>query len=132
MRDLRSEPGRDFFPRPAKRGEGGERRRREPGEGHPMRGPQRPKVRLERRLRRQSTDAETKLWFALRDRRLAGFKFVRQAPLGPYVVDVLCREGKLVIEVDGGQHAENSRDRIRDEYLRSDGFRVLRFWNSDV
>src|SRR6266704_4103660 len=82
-------------------------------------------VRAVRRLRRQSTDAETKLWFALRDRRLAGFKFVRQAPLGPYVVDFLCREGKLVIEVDGGQHAENSRDRIRDEYLRSDGFRVL-------
>ena len=97
-----------------------------------MRGADDRTVRAVRRLRRQSTDAETKLWFALRDRRLAGFKFVRQAPLGPYVVDFLCREGKLVIEVDGGQHAENSRDRIRDEYLRSDGFRVLRFWNSDV
>src|SRR5439155_12946019 len=112
-RDLRSEPGRDFFPRPAKRGEGGERRRREPGEGHPMRGPQRPKVRLERRLRRQPTNAETKLWFALRDRRLAGFKFVRQEAIGSYVVDFVCREKKLIIEVDGGQHADNPRDHAR-------------------
>ena len=97
-----------------------------------MRGPDRKTVRAVRRLRGQSTDSETKLWFALRDRRLAGFKFVRQAPIGPYVVDFLCREKKLVIEVDGGQHAESARDRVRDEYLRGDGFHVLRFWNSDV
>ena len=59
--------------------------------GRPMRGPQRGKVRLERRLRRQATGAETKLWFSLRDRRLGGFKFVRQDAIGPYVVDFVCR-----------------------------------------
>jgi very-short-patch-repair endonuclease len=97
-----------------------------------MRGPQKRTVRLERRLRRQSTDAETRLWFALRDRRLGGFKFVRQEAIGPYIVDFVCRERKLIIEVDGGQHAENARDRVRDDVLTAGGYRVLRFWNSDV
>jgi very-short-patch-repair endonuclease len=97
-----------------------------------MRGPQRGKVRLERRLRRQATDAETKLWFSLRDRRLGGFKFVRQDAIGPYVVDFVCRDKKLVVEVDGGQHADNPRDRARDAALSADGYQVLRFWNSDV
>ena len=97
-----------------------------------MRGPQRGKVRLERRLRRQATDAETKLWFALRDRRLGGFKFVRQEAIGSYVVDFVCREKGLVVEVDGGQHADNPRDRARDAALRAAGYRVLRFWNSDI
>jgi very-short-patch-repair endonuclease len=73
-----------------------------------------------------------KIWFAVRDRRLAGFKFVRQEPIGRYVVDLVCRDRKLVIEVDGGQHAEGARDRIRDAYLTSEGYRVLRFWNTDV
>jgi len=100
--------------------------------GRPMRGPQRGKVRLERRLRRQATDAETKLWFSLRDRRLGGFKFVRQDAIGPYVVDFVCRDKKLVVEVDGGQHADNPRDRARDAALSADGYQVLRFWNSDV
>jgi very-short-patch-repair endonuclease len=97
-----------------------------------VRGPQRRKVRLERRLRRQSTDAETKLWFALRDRRLGGFKFVRQEAIGSYVVDFVCREERLVIEVDGGQHADNPRDRTRDTALSAAGYRVLRFWNSEI
>ena len=97
--------------------------------GRPMRGPQRGKVRLERRLRRQATDAETKLWFSL---RLGGFKFVRQDAIGPYVVDFVCRDKKLVVEVDGGQHADNPRDRARDAALSADGYQVLRFWNSDV
>src|SRR6266446_2793888 len=84
-----------------------------------MRGPQRGKVRLERRLRRQATDAETKLWFALRDRRLGGFKFVRQEAIGSYIVDFVCsREKKLIVEVDGGQHAENTRDRARSSAHR--------------
>jgi very-short-patch-repair endonuclease len=73
-----------------------------------------------------------KLWFAVRDRRLAGFKFVRQKSIGPYVADFLCRERNLIIEVDGGQHAESESDQIRDAYLASEGYRVLRFWNSDV
>jgi very-short-patch-repair endonuclease len=97
-----------------------------------MRGPQKRTVRLERLLRRQPTRAETKLWFALRDRRLAGFKFVRQEALGPYIVDFLCREKKLIIEADGGQHAGNARDRVRDDALAAAGYRILRFWNSDV
>ena len=97
-----------------------------------MRGPDRFAATRARRLRRDSTDAETRLWFKLRDRRLAGFKFARQHPIGPYVVDFVCRERKLVVEVDGGQHADNVRDRIRDENLAADGYRVLRFWNTDV
>ena len=79
-----------------------------------MRGPQRGKVKVERRLRRHATYAETKLWFALRDRRLAGFKFVRQECIGRYIVDFICLEKRLIIEVDGGQHAENNQDRVRD------------------
>jgi very-short-patch-repair endonuclease len=89
-------------------------------------------VGIERRLRHQATDAERKLWFALRDRRLGGFKFVRQEAIGPYIVDFVCREKKLIVEVDGGQHAENTRDRVRDRALASDGYCILRFWNSDV
>jgi very-short-patch-repair endonuclease len=73
-----------------------------------------------------------KLWFAVRDRRLAGFKFIRQKSIGPYVVDFVCRDRNLVVEVDGGQHAESESDQIRDAYLTSEGYRVLRFWNSDV
>ncbi len=97
-----------------------------------MRGPDNRIVGLERHLRRQATDAETKLWFALRDRHLGGFKFVRQEAIGCYIVDFVCREKKLIIEVDGGQHAENRRDRARDRVLAADGYHVLRFWNSDV
>jgi very-short-patch-repair endonuclease len=97
-----------------------------------MRGPQRAKVRMERRLRRQSTDAETKLWLALRDRRLDGFKFVRQEAIGSYIVDFVCREKKLVIEVDGGQHADDPKDRTRDAALNTQGYQVLRFWNSEI
>src|SRR5215471_16239185 len=97
-----------------------------------MRGPQRGKVRLERRLRRRGTDAEMKLWFALRDRRLGGFKFVRQEAIASYIVDFVCRERRLIVEVDGGQHADSSRDRVRDAELTVAGYRILRFWNSDV
>jgi very-short-patch-repair endonuclease len=61
-----------------------------------------------------------------------GINFVRQEAIGPYIVDFVCREKKLIIEVDGGQHAENARDRVRDAALVDNGYRVLRFWNSDV
>jgi very-short-patch-repair endonuclease len=83
-------------------------------------------------LRRDSTPAEQKLWRYLRSRSLAGFKFVRQKPIGPYVVDFVCRERRLVIEVDGGQHAESSRDAVRDQWLVERRYRVLRFWNNEV
>jgi very-short-patch-repair endonuclease len=97
-----------------------------------MRGPDRKATGRVRQLRTNATDAETKLWFAVRDRRLAGFKFVRQKAIGPYVVDFICRDRNLIIEVDGGQHAESESDQVRDAYLASEGYRVLRFWNSDV
>jgi very-short-patch-repair endonuclease len=97
-----------------------------------MRGPEKRTVGLERRLRRQSTRAEMKLWFALRDRRLGGYKFVRQETIGPYIVDFICREKKLILEVDGGQHAESTGDRVRDHVLTAAGYGILRFWNSVV
>jgi very-short-patch-repair endonuclease len=85
-----------------------------------------------RALRRLMTDAERKLWLALRARRFAAAKFRRQVPIGPYVADFLCYEQRLVIEVDGGQHAESARDRLRDRWFEQNGFRVLRFWNNEV
>jgi very-short-patch-repair endonuclease len=83
-------------------------------------------------LRKRSTAAERKLWRYLRSRSLAGFKFVRQEPIGPYVVDFVCRQNRLVIEVDGGQHADNKRDTVRDRWLVAHRYRVLRFWNNEV
>jgi hypothetical protein len=63
---------------------------------------------------------------------MGGFKFVRQQPIGPYVVDFVCREKRLVVEIDGGQHAESRRDAVRDRWLVDHRFRVLRFWNNEV
>jgi very-short-patch-repair endonuclease len=97
-----------------------------------MRGPNEGRVKVERKLRRQATDAETVLWLALRDRRLCGFKFVRQEAIESYVVDFVCRDKRLIVEVDGGQHADNPLDRRRDQSLRMAGYRVLRFWNNEV
>ena len=83
-------------------------------------------------MRRIATDAERKLWFLLRDRRLDGIKFRRQVPFGPYILDFVCFERGLVVEVDGGQHAESESDVKRDAYLRAEGFRTVRYWNTDV
>jgi adenine-specific DNA-methyltransferase len=86
-----------------------------------------------RALRSRPTDAEKFLWKHLRLRQLDGYKFRRQRPVGPYIVDFVCLEKKLVIEVDGGQHAENQvADCRRDAWLRSQGYEVLRFWNDEV
>jgi very-short-patch-repair endonuclease len=85
-----------------------------------------------RAMRRAPTDSELRLWRILRDRRLNGIKFRRQVPIGPYIVDFLCVGAKLVVEADGSQHAENLRDNIRDAYLASQGWKVLRFWNNEV
>ena len=85
-----------------------------------------------RRLRRNATDAENALWQKLRARGLNGHKFVRQEPIGPYTVDLICREARLIIEVDGGQHVDNSLDVIRDRWLTEHDYQVLRFWNNDV
>ena len=97
-----------------------------------MRGADRRKVRVERHLRSRQTDAERKLWFAVRDRRLTGFKFVRQEAIGPFIVDFVCRDKRLVVEVDGGQHADSAEDAVRDAFLAREGYRVMRFWNNDV
>jgi very-short-patch-repair endonuclease len=90
------------------------------------------KTALARRLRKHSTVAEQKLWRYLRARSLAGLKFARQEPIGPYVVDFVCREKRLVIEVDGGQHADSSNDSARDQWLADHRYRVVRFWNNEV
>ena len=86
-----------------------------------------------RGLRRRQTDAERRLWARLRDRRLQGAKFARQVPIGPYVVDFCCRELKVIVELDGGQHAVQARsDTARAVFLEALGYRVLRFWNNDA
>mgnify|MGYP000695755932 CR=1 FL=1 len=86
-----------------------------------------------RELRRNQTDAEKLLWQRLRNRQLLGFKFRRQVPVGPYITDFLCIEAKLIVELDGGQHAEQlARDAKRTAYLEGSGYRVIRFWNNDV
>ena len=85
-----------------------------------------------RTMRQQPTDAEKKLWYALRDRRLQGTKFRRQQPVGLYIADFLCIAHNLIIEADGSQHAESATDMRRDAFLQSRGFRVLRFSNHDI
>jgi len=85
------------------------------------------------KLRSDATDAERRLWQHLSRRQLGGFKFSRQIPVGPYICDFLCRQRGLVIELDGGQHAEQSaRDARRTAFLERQGLTVLRFWNTDV
>ncbi|MBW0005650.1 MAG: endonuclease domain-containing protein [Hyphomicrobiales bacterium] len=85
-----------------------------------------------RQMRREPTEAEKRVWSMLRNRRLGEFKFRRQAKLGSFIVDFVCLERKLVIEIDGSQHAENVYDRRRDAWLAGRGFKVLRFWNNEV
>jgi very-short-patch-repair endonuclease len=86
-----------------------------------------------RTLRKNMTDVERLLWGRLRDRQLGGYKFRRQHPIGPFFVDFVCLEKKLVIEVDGGQHAKNlDADVKRSNYLKERGYQVLRFWNNEV
>ena len=86
-----------------------------------------------RRLRRNQTDAERLLWFRLRDRRLAGWKFRRQFPIDRYIVDFFCADARLIIELDGGQHAvQTNADVARTKILEAMGCLVLRFWNNDV
>jgi very-short-patch-repair endonuclease len=82
-------------------------------------------------LRRHSTDAERLLWSRLRARRLGGWKFRRQHTIGPHIADFVCLERKLIVEADGGQHNEIT-DRVRSEFLRGKGFRIVRYWNHDI
>ena len=90
---------------------------------------------LARSLRRRETSAETKLWSRLRNRQVDGWKFRRQEPFGAYVLDFLCIDASLAVEVDGGTHSEPielERDAVRTSFLQDSGLRVLRFKNGDV
>jgi very-short-patch-repair endonuclease len=100
-----------------------------------MRGPRPHRTRRARALRAHATSAEDILWGELRARRLGGFKFVRQSPVDPYVVDFLCREHRLVVEVDGATHGEPheiTSDQVRTRHLERMGYRVYRAWNGDI
>jgi len=78
------------------------------------------------------TDAERKLWQLLRSRQLGNVKFRRQVPIGPWIVDFVSFEQRLIVEADGGQHNENIKDTARDADLNSRGFQVIRFWNNEI
>ena len=84
------------------------------------------------RLRRELTDAERKLWLVLRNRQLEGAKFRRQQPIGPFIADFVCQEHRIIVEADGGQHAQSAADARRTVFLESKGYRVLRFWNNEI
>ncbi len=83
-------------------------------------------------MRKDPTPAENTLRQMLRGRKLGGLKFRRQQPLGPFIVDFVCMEKRLIIEADGGQHSESISDAERDTYFRRQDYRVLRFWNDEI
>ena len=85
-----------------------------------------------RAMRADSTKAENVLWQALRAKQLGGLKFKRQVPLDGFILDFVCFESKLIVEVDGGQHSESERDAARDRHFEAAGFLVLRCWNDEV
>ncbi len=98
-----------------------------------MRQPVTPSSRgFARSMRSDATKAENLLWQSLRNRQLDGLKFKRQVPLDGYILDFVCYEARLIIEVDGSQHADSQRDVLRDRHFEGQGFRVLRFWNDEV
>ena len=83
-------------------------------------------------MRREATDAESAMWRLLRDRRLAVFKFRRQVPFQSFILDFVCFDKRMVIEIDGSQHASSERDMKTDAILAAEGFRIARYWNNDV
>ena len=86
-----------------------------------------------RDLRTNATGAERRLWTLLRNRQLDGHRFNRQVPIGPYIADFVCRAEKLIVELDGGQHAHRAvPDQARTRFLHGRGYRVIRFWNNEV
>ena len=94
-----------------------------------------PNTNKARKLRQNLTEQEAVMWHLLRNRGVNGYKFRRQYPIGNYVVDFVCRELKLIIELDGGQHNEPTNieyDQKRTQYLNEKGYRVIRFWNNDI
>jgi very-short-patch-repair endonuclease len=118
-------------------GEGGASRSEATGEGFvpqtPHHRPTAKRIRsFAKKMRRESTDAEAAMWRLLRDRRLALFKFRRQVPFQNFILDFICFEKRLIIEIDGSQHASSERDTARDAVLIAEGFRIARYWNNDV
>ncbi len=97
-----------------------------------MTGYDKPTLAKAKRLRRDLTDAERKLWSILRNSQLDGAKFRRQQPIGPFIADFVCQNARLIIEADGGQHAESLGDARRTKFLEGKGYRVLRFWNNNI
>jgi len=88
---------------------------------------------ISRTLRKRSTDVENYLWRYLRNRQIEGFKFRRQQPIGKYIVDFVNFKRKIVIEVDGGQHTiYKEKDKVRDNWLKKEGYRVVRLWDNEV
>ena len=83
-------------------------------------------------MRSAPTEAEHRLWQLVRARRFSGFKFRRQVPIDNYIVDFLCPARRLIVELDGGQHAESAKDRRRDAYLQAQGFHIIRIWNNEL
>ena len=90
------------------------------------------KTKIARKLRNNPTEAEKKLWYFLRSYRIHGIKFRRQQPIGKYFVDFCCLDKKLIIELDGSQHLNSRSDTIRDDWLKKEGFTVLRFWDNET
>ena len=118
-------------------GEGGAERSEATGEGFvpqtPHHRPTAKRIRsFAKKMRRAPTDAEATMWRLLRDRRLALFKFRRQVPFQSFILDFVCFEKRIIIEIDGSQHANSGRDTARDAILTAEGFRVVRYWNNDV
>ena len=125
-----------IFPSPLV-GEGGAERSEATGEGFvpqtPRHRPTPKRIRdFAKKMRREPTDAEAKMWRLLRDRRFANFKFRRQVPFQNFILDFVCFEKRFVIEIDGSQHASSERDAARDAVLIGEGFRIARYWNNDV
>ena len=100
--------------------------------GSAMRGGNLNKIGRVRQLRKVENAAEELMWQELRGRRLNGYKFVRQLPIGPFFADFACREKNVVVEIDGSQHAGSARDRFRDDTMNRNGWSVLRLWHADV
>jgi very-short-patch-repair endonuclease len=97
-----------------------------------MRGPQTARPDRARSLRKADNDAERALWSVIQNRQLNGAKFTRHLSIGPYFADFVCREERLVIVLEGGQHADSAYDRRRDDFMVSEGWSVLRSWNVDA
>jgi very-short-patch-repair endonuclease len=88
---------------------------------------------LAKSLRKRQSEAEKCLWWHLRSKQIDGLKFRRQEPIGPFIADFVCFEKRLVVELDGGQHAvEQEKDRVREDWFNKEGFQILRFWNTEV